>query len=53
MMLSEVIKPQNVNYYAFCNLVDEVFVEGNPEPLASASSPGISYFTDIKDVPCG
>eukprot|EP00929_Paragymnodinium_shiwhaense_P029815 TRINITY_DN17013_c0_g3_i1.p1 TRINITY_DN17013_c0_g3~~TRINITY_DN17013_c0_g3_i1.p1 ORF type:complete len:529 (+),score=137.72 TRINITY_DN17013_c0_g3_i1:103-1587(+) len=35
-----IIKPQVVNYYKLCDMVEEVYVDGNPDPLQSASSPG-------------
>eukprot|EP00927_Polykrikos_kofoidii_P012521 TRINITY_DN1539_c0_g1_i8.p1 TRINITY_DN1539_c0_g1~~TRINITY_DN1539_c0_g1_i8.p1 ORF type:complete len:491 (+),score=86.45 TRINITY_DN1539_c0_g1_i8:89-1561(+) len=41
-------KPQVVNYARFCDLVDEVFVEGNPDPLLSASSPGSTMMSTFR-----
>jgi len=41
-------KPQTVDYYNFCNLVEEVYVEGNPEQLNSASSPGSTMMSTFR-----
>jgi len=41
-------KPQTVNYYKFCDAVEEVYVEGNPEQLNSASSPGSTMMSTFR-----
>jgi Ca2+-binding EF-hand superfamily protein len=44
----KVEKPAIVNYYKFCDMVDEVFIEGNPDPLLSASSPGATMMSSFR-----
>jgi len=41
-------KPQTVWYSHFCNRCEEVYVEGNPEQLNSASSPGSTMMSTFR-----
>mmetsp|Transcript_102192 Transcript_102192/g.288684 ORF Transcript_102192/g.288684 Transcript_102192/m.288684 type:complete len:492 (-) Transcript_102192:73-1548(-) len=40
--------PQIVNYYKFCDCVEEVYADGNPDPLASATSPGSTMMSTFR-----
>lgn len=41
-------KPQTINYYKLCSLIDEVFIEREGAPEASPSSPGRSTMSTFR-----
>eukprot|EP00928_Gymnodinium_smaydae_P094572 TRINITY_DN7962_c0_g1_i1.p1 TRINITY_DN7962_c0_g1~~TRINITY_DN7962_c0_g1_i1.p1 ORF type:complete len:513 (-),score=113.31 TRINITY_DN7962_c0_g1_i1:248-1705(-) len=41
-------KPQNVNYAKFSDMIDDCFLEGNPDPLNSACSPGNTMMSTFR-----
>lgn len=44
----KVQKPQVVNYFRLCDMIEEVYVEGSPDPMQAASSPGTTMMSTFR-----